>query len=111
MSDLALRVDAKGVLIDLRARPRGRGNTIEGVREGALLPGVSAAPEDGKANVAVINLLAKTLRTAKSSLLIERGQSRRNKTVRVVGLTEAQVRERLGLVLPLEEQTFNEPEA
>jgi len=43
-----------------------------------LLLSVAAAPEGGKANAAVIDLLAKTLRTPKSSLPIERGQSSRN---------------------------------
>jgi len=71
---------------------------------------VAAAPEGGKANAAVIDLLAKTLRTPKSSLSIERGQSSRNEILRIAVLTEPQVRECLSLVLPLEEQTFNEPE-
>ncbi|HVF84489.1 MAG TPA: DUF167 domain-containing protein, partial [Abditibacteriaceae bacterium] len=111
MNELTLRADDKGILMDLRVRPRGRGNKIEGVREGAVLLSVTAAPENGKANAAVIDFLAKTLRTAKSSLLIERGQSSRNQTVRVADLTEAEVRELLSLVLSLEEKIFNEPEA
>lgn len=75
----------------------------------ALLLSV-AAPEGGKANAAVIDLLAKTLRTPKSSLSIERGQSSRNEILRIAVLTEPQVRECL-MAFPLEEQTFNEPDA
>jgi uncharacterized protein YggU (UPF0235/DUF167 family) len=44
---------------------------------------VTAAPEDGKANAAVIKLLAKALGIAKSSLTITRGLTSREKTIQV----------------------------
>ncbi len=44
---------------------------------------VTAVPEDGKANEAMIRLLAKHLRVAPSRLTIVRGQTNRNKLVRV----------------------------
>lgn len=44
---------------------------------------VTAAPEDGKANEAVIKLLAKALGVAKSSLTITHGLTSREKTIRV----------------------------
>ncbi len=107
MNDLALRTDDKGVLISLRVRPRGCVNKIEGVRNGALLLSVTAAPEDGKANAAVLNVLSKALKTPKTALSLERGQTVRDKIVRAALLNEDQVRERLSQSLP----TTNEPEA
>lgn len=44
---------------------------------------VTVAPEDGKANDAVIKLLAKALGTAKSNLTITRGHTSRIKTIRI----------------------------
>lgn len=44
---------------------------------------VTAAPEDGKANQAVIKLLSKVLGIAKSSLLITHGFSSRDKIIKI----------------------------
>ena len=45
---------------------------------------VTAAPEDGKANKAVIKLLAKALGIAKSNLTITHGHSSREKTIKII---------------------------
>ena len=44
---------------------------------------VTAAPEDGKANEAVIKLLSKVLGVSKTSLVIIRGYTSREKTIRI----------------------------
>ena len=44
---------------------------------------ITTAPEDGKANLAVIALLAKELNIAKSSITIVRGKINRNKVIRI----------------------------
>lgn len=44
---------------------------------------VTAAPEDGKANEAVLKLLAKSLGVSKSSLTIVRGLTSREKTIKI----------------------------
>jgi len=44
---------------------------------------VTAAPENGKANKAVIKLLAKALNIAKSNLTITHGQTSRKKTIKI----------------------------
>ena len=46
---------------------------------------VTAAPEDGKANAAVLKLLAKELGVPKTSLRISKGETSRDKTVEVSG--------------------------
>lgn len=44
---------------------------------------VTAAPEDGKANEAVIKLLAKNLGLAKSQISITHGHTSREKTIKI----------------------------
>lgn len=51
----------------------------------ALKLSVTAAPEDGKANAAVLKLLAKALHLPKTSLSVMVGTSARSKTIFVPG--------------------------
>ena len=95
----AFKQESGATLIVLRVKPRGRQNAIEGVREGQLLLSVTAAPTDGEANAAVIATLAKALHISKSSLELIRGHKSREKTIRVSGLNEEELRVRLQAVL------------
>jgi uncharacterized protein YggU (UPF0235/DUF167 family) len=54
---------------------------------------VTAAPEKGKANAAVVALLSETLGVPKSSIEIVRGDTSRNKTLRIRGLTASELRD------------------
>lgn len=83
-----------GIVIAVRLTPRAGRNRIEALQpaaEGktALRVAVSAAPEAGKANAALIGLLAKEWRLAKRDISIEAGARGRNKTVRIAGDPEA----------------------
>ena len=85
MSDPSfLRRGASGVTVDLRVQPRARraGLVMAGDR---LKAAVTAPPEGGKANDAVIGLLAEAWRLPRSSFEIVKGQTARAKTVRVSG--------------------------
>ena len=64
MSDgsVLIRASDDGVVLRLRVKPRSRRDRLIGAYGGALKIEVSAAPERGKANVAVKKLLAKTIR-------------------------------------------------
>jgi len=48
---------------------------------------VTSAPENGKANQAVINLLSRTLKIPKSSLIITHGHTNRDKLIRIETLS------------------------
>ena len=79
-----------GVRVALRVSPRAARNRIQGIApdgEGGfvLKISVTAVPEDGKANGAVIRLLAKAWRVPRQSLRITRGASTRRKTLHVAG--------------------------
>ena len=76
----------KGCTISVRVQPRASCDRVLGFREGTLRVSVTAPPEGGKANSAVLELLAATLGVAKSRLRIVRGHAARNKLVVVEGL-------------------------
>lgn len=79
-----LRRGATGITLELRVQPRARRAALENA-DGTLKAAVTAPPEDGKANDAVIALLAETWRLPRSSFGIVKGASSRNKTVSVAG--------------------------
>lgn len=82
---------------DLRVRltPRADRDAIAGVRDGVITVRVSAPPVDGQANAALIKVLAKALGVPRSRLRIVRGQTARDKLVRVDGLLTSDAHARL----------------
>ncbi|MGX1198252.1 DUF167 domain-containing protein [Parvibaculum sp. MBR-TMA-1.3b-4.2] len=77
--DLPVRRTPDGVLVALKVTPKSGANRIEGLvsdGEGTRLRlRVTAAPEKGKANEAVIKLVAKAWGLPKSSLSIASGET------------------------------------
>ena len=63
-----------------------------GERDGAVLIRISAPPVDGKANAALITFVAKTVGVPKGAVTIVRGETSRNKVIRVAGRAAADVR-------------------
>jgi len=86
---------AEGVTITVRVVPRASKTCVVGVTGDALKLRVQAPPVDGKANDAVVGLLAETLGIARSRVLVVRGGTGRMKAVRIEGIDTATVRERL----------------
>ena len=72
--------------LDIRVHPRASHNAIEVDGERVIVR-ITASPEFGKANDAVIALLAKRLRVPKSGVRIVRGVKSRDKRVRIDGLS------------------------
>jgi uncharacterized protein len=81
--------------IAVRLTPRARAEEILGERYGVLVVRVTAPPLDGRANEALCRLIAKRARVGVRSVSIARGARSREKVVRVVGLSEAELRRRL----------------
>ena len=79
--------NAKHILISsgklaLKVTPKARKEGIEGMNAaGELVVKVRTAPEDGKANDAVIALIAEAFGLPKSSLSIARGATSRHKMI------------------------------
>ena len=76
------------VAVAVRVQPRASRNEVLEVRSGRLLVRTTAAPADGKANKALIRLLASFLDVAPSRIRIVRGQTRRDKELRISGPVE-----------------------
>lgn len=79
-----------GVLVALRVTPNAGADAIEGEEardDGSrvLRVRVKAVPDKGKANAAVIALLAKKLGLAKSAITLESGETARMKILLVSG--------------------------
>lgn len=79
------------VHIRLKVVPGASRDRVAGPLGDRLKVQVSAAPEAGKANKAVLALLAGTLGVGKGALRIVRGETNAQKTVEVVGLDVASV--------------------
>jgi len=73
----------EAALLHVRVQPRARANAVKGWHGAALRVSVTAAPEDGKANRAVIDLLAETFDVAPSSINLVRGAASRDKWFRL----------------------------
>jgi uncharacterized protein (TIGR00251 family) len=79
-----------GVAVALRVTPNAARERIEGIATDAdgnayLKIAVTVPPENGKANAAVIKLIAKDLRLPKSALSIANGAQARRKTLVIAG--------------------------
>jgi uncharacterized protein (TIGR00251 family) len=73
-------------LLKVRVQPGSSRNELAGRRDGTLVIRVTAQPVDGKANEAACKLLAEHCGIPPSRVEIVRGESRREKVVRLVGL-------------------------
>jgi len=78
---LAVRREGDRVSFAVRVTPRASANVVAGVREGALVVRVTAPPARGKANDAVVALLAKALGVPRGQVRVEGGAAARTKRV------------------------------
>ena len=81
-SDLIAALIGEDGLLAVRVTPNAKAEMLS-IEEGALKARVTVVPEDGKANKAVIALLAKALGVPKSSISLVRGQTSRDKQFRI----------------------------
>ncbi|MCD8497970.1 MAG: DUF167 family protein [Alphaproteobacteria bacterium] len=76
----------------VKLAPAAKKNAILGWEDDVLKCSVTAAPEKGKANAALIALLAKNLKIPKTSISVVSGDTNRLKTLEITGL-ELNIRE------------------
>jgi len=81
----------------LRVTPGARRSGIVGRYGDAWKVRVAAPPEDGRANAAVVALLAETLELPRGSVTLVSGHGTRDKVVELAGVDPARVAERLTL--------------
>ena len=71
----------------VRVQPRASRTEVAGERGGRIVVRVTAPPMEGRANDAVVGLLAKALGVRKSSVRVLSGHAARDKRVVIEGLT------------------------
>jgi len=73
-------------LLKIRVQPGSSRNEVAGQREGVVVVRVTAPAVEGKANKAACKLLAQTCGIPPTRVEIVRGEARRDKVVRLLGL-------------------------
>ncbi len=89
---IELREHSAGIIVPVRAQPGARRNAIEGVHAGMLKVRVTQPPDKGKANQAIIELLAARLGIAKQQIQLLSGQTSRQKQFLIQGVSLETVR-------------------
>lgn len=92
-----LRVEPDGVTLFVKAQPRANANEVVGVHGTELRVKITAPPVDSAANEALVRFLAEELGVSKSQVQLLRGATARHKAIKVYGLSESEVKARLGL--------------
>ena len=94
---LATAPNGQGVLLRIHVQPRASRTEVVGLHGDAVKVRVTGPPVDGKANEECRRFLAKMLKLPASAVEIVRGDTGRNKSVLIRGLTTVEVTARLGL--------------
>jgi uncharacterized protein (TIGR00251 family) len=81
----------EGATLTVRAQPGARKNAVLGEQAGALKVAVTAPPEDGRANAALVEVLRDWLGLKRSQVELVSGATNRNKVFLIRGLTPEQL--------------------
>jgi uncharacterized protein YggU (UPF0235/DUF167 family) len=96
---IALEAHAEGTILPVRAHAAARRNQVGGEHNGALQVSVTQVPEKGKANQAIVALLAKALALRKSQFELLAGETARDKRFLVRGIAAAELATRIEQVV------------
>lgn len=66
--NVALEARSGGVVLPVKASPGARANAIRGAHDGQLKVSVTAVPEKGRANQAIIEVLARALKLKRGQI-------------------------------------------
>jgi uncharacterized protein (TIGR00251 family) len=81
----------------IKVVPKSSRNRVAGWMDDVLKVCVTAAPERGKANAAVLEVLAEALAVPKERIRVVTGRTSPQKIIEIDGLTEPELHKRLGL--------------
>lgn len=84
-------------LLKLHVTPRGSRNEVIGWRDNVLCVKITAPPVEGAANAAIVKFVADALKVRKSQVELVSGEKSREKTLRIEGLTDEELRGRINL--------------
>lgn len=83
---LRLELHEEGVVLLVKAHPSAKQNALRGVHDGHLRVAVTAPPEKGKANQAILELLAEKLALKRAQLELLAGETSNKKRVLLRGV-------------------------
>jgi len=86
---------ADHALLRVRVQPRAKRSEVAGQRDGAVVIRVAAPPVDGKANAALCRFVADVVGVPRRAVSVARGESGRDKLLRVEGRDADAVRRAL----------------
>jgi uncharacterized protein (TIGR00251 family) len=89
----------EGVLLPVRAQPGARKNCLRGEQNGALKVAVTQIAEKGKANEALVEVLAEELNLRRSQVELVSGDTQRVKRFLIRGMAKAELAERIAAAL------------
>jgi uncharacterized protein (TIGR00251 family) len=79
----------------VKITPNAGRNEVTGFKEGVPQIKIAAPPEKGKANKELVDFLSERLEVRKSSILIIKGQTSRNKVVSIETLSNEEIMNKL----------------
>jgi len=92
---LGIKKDSPGIRVAIKVTPNAGSNEITGYKDEILQVKVAAAPEKGKANKALVDLLAEKLGVRKSSIAIIKGETSRKKVILFNGIRNEELIKKL----------------
>ncbi|HJS08308.1 MAG TPA: DUF167 domain-containing protein [Pirellulales bacterium] len=90
---------SEGVTLSVRAQTRAAANAVRGEVNGALKVSVTQVAEKGKANQAVIEVLAEALGLRRSQVRLISGPTSTQKRFLIRGVTSEQLQQKLAAAL------------
>jgi hypothetical protein len=82
----ACRRDGADLILDVRVQPRASRSEIAGHHGGRLKVRLQAPPVDGRANEALVELMAGAFGIPRARVIVEHGRAGRDKRLRVLGV-------------------------
>jgi uncharacterized protein (TIGR00251 family) len=92
---IAVTDHAEGCVLPVRAQPGARKTGILGEQAGALKVAVTAPPEDGRANRALVEVLREALGLKRSQVELLGGATSRDKRFLIRGVAKAELEARV----------------
>jgi uncharacterized protein (TIGR00251 family) len=88
-----------GNRLEVKVTPNAGRNAIAGWRDDVLQIKIAAAPEKGKANRELIDFLGRVLGVKKSDIAIIQGQTGRNKSLEIQGISREDITNKIQRII------------
>ena len=88
-----------GIILHVHAQPGARKNGVTGIHAGRLKVAVTQAPDKGKANQALVKLLAELLDIKRSQIALVAGETSHHKKFLITGVPRTTLEKQLAATL------------